>query len=171
LARAVELFVYFYNERQLRKKRHISGIFSPKPASAYLDTPHEKVVSESERISYGSILAKYNFGAKPTSPADGTTYTRNAPLIFRWDVAKGCRNSSGLRYSIKVIDEASGRIRWQSDWQTATTLTTTANNRRDIFTDSTGRLIWTVLTRDQNSPPTGDYYGEGRTLIDAYEPQ
>lgn len=123
-----------------------------------------------ERIALGTVMARERLGATPSAPADGTTYKGGAPLTFQWTAAAACGNVSGLRYSLIVVDRASGQVRLQSPWQPGTTFTTSTEQLRDIFVGADGPLTWAVLTRDVNAPVTGDYYGAGRILIDAYQP-
>jgi hypothetical protein len=125
---------------------------------------------EIERTTLGVIMASQRLSAAPSAPADGITYSGGAPPTFRWDAASGCRTTSGLRYSLILIDQASGEIRLRSPFQASRSFTPDATQRTRMFAGPNGPLTWTVLTRDQNAPVTGDYYSSGRTLIDAFQP-
>jgi hypothetical protein len=125
---------------------------------------------EAERMALGSVMASQRLGATPTSPADGIAYSGGTAPTFRWDASSACRTTSGLRYSFIVVDRASGEVRLRTPFQAARTFTPSAAQRTAMFGGADGPLTWAVLTRDVNAPVTGDYYGPGRILIDAFQP-
>lgn len=125
---------------------------------------------ESERFRLGGVMASQWLAAGATAPGDGVTYSGGTAPTFRWDAASACRTTIGLRYSLLVLDQVTGQVRWRSPWQSGRTFTPNATQVRTIFGGADGPLTWGVLTRDQNTPATGDYYGPGRTIVDAYTP-
>lgn len=139
------------------------------PFSAFW-TALTRLRPEAERMALGAVMASQRLGTTPTTPADGTTYSGGTAPTFRWDASSACRNTSGLRYSFIIVDKASGQVRLRSLWQTARTFTPNASQRTEMFDGADGPLIWAVVTRDENAPQTGDYYGTRRIMIDDSQP-
>jgi hypothetical protein len=127
-------------------------------------------LSETQRFALGGVMASQRLASAPTAPADGATYSGGAAPTFRWNASSACRTTSGLRYSLIFVENSTGRLRWRSPWQAGLTFTPTAAQLSAIFGGANGTLTWGVLTQDQNTPVTGDYYGPGRPIVDAHNP-
>jgi hypothetical protein len=125
---------------------------------------------ETQRMALGRSLARQRLAALPLAPSNGFTYTGEEPLRFEWNEAFACQNGDGLRYSVLIIEDATGKVRWQSSWQRARTLAPIPTEVSQIMRGGKAALSWTVLARDTNSPQTGDYYGPAQSLVDDLRP-
>ncbi|HEY0129797.1 MAG TPA: hypothetical protein VGB57_00215, partial [Allosphingosinicella sp.] len=113
-------------------------------------------LSDGNRGPLGDILALHWIG--PTTNPVSSPTGGGIPTLT-WRVLLGCSGGSQIRYRLRFWDPQTGANVLETPFQTGTQFTPSAAQIATLFPQGRTRVGWTVVSRDQASPQTGDYPG------------